>query len=70
MQKWEIKVFVANNAGWNLSNFWKKKDKDGKSELDYLRSMAAEGWEPVSATPITNVGTTSMMMFTLKRPIE
>jgi hypothetical protein len=70
MQKWEIKVFVAQNAGMNPSNFWEKKDKDGKSELDYLVSIAAEGWEPVSATPINYGGSTSMVLFTLKRPIE
>jgi hypothetical protein len=70
MQKWEIKVFVAHNAGMDPSNFWKKRDKDGKSELDYLRSMGTEGWEPVSATPITFGGSISMVMFTLKRPIE
>jgi len=70
MQKWKIKVFVAHNAGMNPSNFWEKKDKDGKSEFDYLLSMAAEGWEPVDATPITAGGSTSMVMFTFKRPIE
>ena len=50
--------------------FVEEKDKDGKSELDYLRSMASEGWEPVSATPINTGGTTSMVMFTFKRPTE
>jgi hypothetical protein len=70
MQKWEIRVFVGHNAGMDPSKFWKKKDKDGKSEFDYLRSMGAEGWEPVSATPVNVGGTTSEVMFTFKRPLE
>lgn len=69
MKKWEIKVFPSH-MGLDPSNLWKKKDKDGKSEFDYLRSLAAEGWEPVSATPINTGGTTSMVFFTFKRPKE
>ena len=31
MQKWEIRVFVAQNAGMDPSNFWKWKEKLGRS---------------------------------------
>ncbi|MGW8145148.1 MAG: hypothetical protein ACWGN2_12195 [Anaerolineales bacterium] len=69
MQKWDIKV-IYSHIGMNPSNIWKKKKKDGKSEFDFLREMASEGWEPVSATAINVGGTTSDVMFTFKRPLE
>jgi hypothetical protein len=69
MKKWEINIFLAN-LGLDPSNLWNKKNKEGKSDFDKLLIMASEGWEPVSATPINTGGTTSVVMFTFKRPKE
>ncbi|MGW8145101.1 MAG: hypothetical protein ACWGN2_11950 [Anaerolineales bacterium] len=69
MQKWDIKVFYSH-TGMNMSDLWGKKDKDKKSEFDFLRELASQGWEPVSATAINVGGTTSDVMFTFKRPLE
>jgi hypothetical protein len=73
-QKWDIKVFVSKNATVSArkdaSNLWKRKDKEGKSDLDRLREIASEGWELVSTTPLTFGAQTEQVLFTFKRPKE
>lgn len=75
MQKWQYSAIASNNTGASIAGktskgLWRKKNRDGKTDWDIIREMGQDGWELISATPITFGGTTLEVLFTFKRPIE
>lgn len=78
--RWELKMRTVDITEFSLLGVttvdpklvWKGKDKEGRSDWDKLKGLAAEGWELVSVTPITvapNSGQTFTLLYTFKRPL-
>jgi hypothetical protein len=72
MTRWEVRCLDSGGLGAlgpKASSVWTKKQGE-ETTLDQVNDLARQGWELVSVTPITVVGTTDHLLFTFKRPIE
>ncbi len=76
MTKWELEIYLSPHIDVSVNEYlyslWEERDtKTGKRVGEDLQYMAAEGWELVSVTPITNNnGATIRLLYTFKRPVE
>ena len=74
MVKWDLRteyVKIGTFGGCDPSKIWNVKDKSsGLSAWDGLKTLAREGWELVSVTPLAHAnGETIYVLYTFKRPI-
>jgi hypothetical protein len=73
MKKWDLATYYVNivdRKGYDPSNIWTRKNKDGKTDWDTLADYALQGWELVSVTPIGFEGNTKYVLYTFKREKE
>lgn len=74
MIQWELAKYTAFLAHglhkFNVNDLDLKHPQTGKSLWDDLKSMAAQGWELVSVTPISGpeADCTTRLLYTFKRP--
>ena len=79
LTRWELKSRVVSIAQSNFAVttvdpqlMWKRKDKEGQTDWEKLKQLAADGWELVSVTPIVTSPTSSQtfeLLYTFKRPL-
>jgi hypothetical protein len=70
---WEYSIThsdrLSNVSGIpQVSSIWRTKYADETTDLDYIQRMGGEGWELVSAFPVSANGTTLYVTFIFKRP--
>lgn len=76
MTQWELTarlVSVLDDKRVNTlfpERIWTLKDKTGTTDWEEICGLAADGWELISITPITQVGLTIYLLYTFKRPIQ
>lgn len=71
---WEYSIThsdrLSNVSGVpQISSIWRTKYADETTDLDYIQRMGSEGWELVSAFPVSANGTTLYVTFIFKRPM-
>jgi hypothetical protein len=79
LTRWELKSRVVSIAESNFAVttvdpklMWKRKDKEGQTDLEKLKQLAADGWELVSVTPLVTCPASSQpfeLLYTFKRPL-
>lgn len=72
---WEYSIThsdrLSNVSGIpQVSSIWRTKYADETTDLDYIQRMGSEGWELVSAFPVSANGTTLYVTFIFKRPVS
>lgn len=70
---WEYSIThsdrLSNVSGVpQISSLWRTKYADETTDWDHIQRMGRDGWELVSAFPITANGTTLYVTFIFRRP--
>ena len=70
---WEYSIThsdrLSNVSGVpQVSSIWRTKYADETTDWDHIQRMGREGWELVSAFPVTGNGTTLYVTFIFRRP--
>jgi hypothetical protein len=72
-QAWEYSIThsdrLSNTSGVpQISSIWRQRYADGTTDWDHITRMGREGWEMVSAFPVTGNGSTLYVTFIFRRP--
>lgn len=80
MDQWEYQMLVVDMGGTGsqlgfvrstIGKMWQFMGPDGRSDWNRLQSMGREGWELVTALPISaGNGNTIEVVFTFKRKVQ
>lgn len=64
-------IFHATEQYCQSPSIWTVKNDEGKTDYDKIKEYGLQGWELVSATPVSySSGETNEILFTFKRQIE
>ncbi len=76
MTSWELHFVLsqyfrpkATKVGPPVDMLWEEQGRDGRTTVDDLNDLAAEGWELVAVTPILTDANTRQLLFSFKRPL-
>jgi hypothetical protein len=76
MTKWELHFVLspffrpkATKVGPDVGALWEEHGRDGRTAIDELNDLGAEGWELVAVTPIDTDANTRQLLFTFRRPL-
>jgi hypothetical protein len=72
-QAWEYSIThsdrLSNTSGVpQIASIWRQRYADGTTDWDHITRMGREGWEMISAFPVTANGSTLYVTFIFRRP--
>jgi len=72
-QAWEYSITHSDRLGNTsgvpqIASIWRQRYADGTTDWDHITRMGQEGWEMVSAFPVTGNGSTLYVTFIFRRP--
>lgn len=72
-QAWEYSITHSDRLGNTsgvpqIASIWRQRYADGSTDWDHIARMGQEGWEMISAFPVSTNGTTIYVTFVFRRP--